>query len=156
MNRLYLLLGTLGLLAGALVLTTGTQVPVHTQEIQTAPADTLRRPLRLLMVGLGQEMSRIGDGIWHEDYEMIRQGARAVANHPRVTVEEMAAIKNALNEQFPVFVGHDQAVHQTATQLAVAAQAQNMEDILRLKSELTQSCTTCHAAFRDDVRNALY
>ncbi len=152
MKRVYVLLGALSLV----VFSTGTQVPAPIEEIQTAPSDTLDRPLRFLMVGLGQDMGRISDGIWHEDYEMVRLGAQSIADHPKITREEIAAIKIALGDQFPAFIGLDQVVHQTATQLAKASQERNMEDILRLQSQLTQNCSTCHTVFRTEVRKALY
>jgi len=158
-KRVYLLLGVVSALLGVVslvVFSTGTQVRGPIEEIQTTPSDSSNRPLRFLMVGLGQDMGRINDGIWHEDYEMVRSGAQSIADHPRVTPEEMAAIKIALGEQFQAFVGYDQVVHQIATKLAKASQARNMEDILQLQSQLTQNCSTCHTMFRAEVRKALY
>lgn len=135
-------------------------VPMTTQETDPAPpapSDTLQtRPLRFLMVGLGQDMSRISDGLWHDDYEMIRQGARGVADHPRVPPEEMAAIKAALQERFEQFVGFDRQVHHTADELADAAAQHDMRRVLALQNRLQQGCISCHSAFRDEVRKALY
>ncbi|MFB6231533.1 MAG: hypothetical protein ABEL04_10290 [Salinibacter sp.] len=42
------------------------------------PPDTTK-PLRPLMVGLAQDMDRIATGLWHEDYDLIEQGARNIA-----------------------------------------------------------------------------
>lgn len=146
-----ILIGTLIAVASG-PMTTGGADPAA-----TAAPDTLQtRPLRFLMVGLGQDMSRISDGLWHEDYEMIREGARGVADHPRVTPEEMAAIKAALEGRFEAFVGFDRLVHDTAEELAGAAAARDMGRVLELHSRLQQGCVSCHAAFRDEVREALY
>lgn len=123
----------------------------------TSPTDTLHtRPLRYLMVGLGQEMSRINDGFWHEDYEMIADGAQGIADHARVTAEEMAAIKQALGDRFGSFVGFDQSVHLNATELVGAAENQDMRHVLEVHGRLQQGCISCHATFRDEVRAALY
>ena len=121
------------------------------------PSDTLgTRPLRFIMVGLGQEMSRIGDGLWHEDYEMIGQAARLVADHPRVTAAEMAAIKTALGDRFQSFVAFDQFVHHTAVELDSAATALDTNRILDAYGRLQNGCVSCHATFRAEVRAALY
>ena len=69
---------------------------------QTAPDST--RPLKNMMFTLGQDMNRINDGLWHEDYGMIRAGAQGIADHPRVPPEQMAAIKQALGEKTPLYL----------------------------------------------------
>lgn len=132
--------------------TTGEAEPA----VQAVPDTLQTRPLRFLMVGLGQDMSRISDGLWHEDYEMIRQGARGVADHPRVTPEEMATIQAVLEGRFETFVGFDQLVHDTADEMAGAAAERDMGRVLELQGRLQQGCISCHAAFREEVRQALY
>lgn len=114
------------------------------------------RPLKYLMVALGQDMNRINDGLWHEDYEMIRNGAQAIAGHPRVPPEQMAAIREALDERFQQFVGFDQHVHGVAVELVDAAERRDLVDILNAYTRIQNGCTSCHTAFRDEVRAKLY
>ena len=157
MRHNYLAIGII--LIGTLIAVAAGPVTTTLEADLAAPvaSDTLgTRPLRFLMVGLGQDMSRISDGLWHEDYEMIRQGARGVADHPRVMPKEMAAIKAALEGRFESFVGFDQLVHHTADELAEAAEMRDMQRVLDLQSRLQQGCISCHAAFRSEVRQALY
>lgn len=131
--------------------------PTLAQDAEASTSDMPQsRPLRFLMVGLAQDMSRISDGIWHEDYEMIQNGARGVADHPRVTPEEMAAIKAALGERFEAFVAFDRQVHGSAVEIADAAGQLNLGRILESHGKLQQGCVSCHATFRDEVREALY
>ena len=131
--------------------------PAVGQDAGASSQDTLQtRPIRLLMVELGQDMNRINDGLWHEDYRMIRQGASAIADHPRITANEMAAIKSALTERFEAFVEIDRHVHQTAVTMANAADGKDLAAIMEAYSTLQRACVSCHAAFRDEVRAALY
>ena len=155
MSRIVLLVVIIGVATSVGVLPINDRAPEASDGTQVAPPDTLTRPLRLLMVGLGQDMSRVNDGIWHEDFRMIQQAADAIANHPRISPEEMVAIKNALGNRFAMFVGHDRMVHDTATRLATAATQESMIDVMRYHSELTQFCVACHTNYRAEVRSAL-
>lgn len=120
-------------------------------------ADTVdTRPIRLLMVELGQEMNRISDGLWHEDYDMIRRAGRSIADHPKITPEQMETIRSALGDRFQQFVGYDQVVHEAADRLAAAAAARSLQGILEERTQLTNSCIGCHTTFRNEVRQALY
>lgn len=131
----------------------------ETPDIGPVPstADTVdTRPLRLLMVELGQDMNRISDGLWHEDYDMIRRAGRSIADHPKIDSEQMETIRRALGDRFEQFVAYDRMVHDTADRLAAAASARNMQRLLEERNQLTNGCLGCHSTFRTEVRNALY
>ena len=115
--------------------------------------DTKR--LRLLMVGLAQDMSRINTGIWHEDAELVRQGASSIATHPRIPPDQIAKIKNALGPEFQNFVRFDKAVHGTATELVSAAESRDWSGVLSTYTELRDGCFGCHTAYRDRLRPVL-
>ena len=151
MRYALLVIGTI-LTGTLLAFSAGPGTPDEAKQAQTV--DT--RPLRFLMVGLGQDMSRLSDGIWHDDYQMMEAAARGVADHPRITPEEVQAIKTALGQGFPQFVAIDGVVHNTATELAEAAAERNLGRVLELQSALVQACVACHAGYREDVRQALY
>lgn len=126
------------------------------EHFETEAPVLVDRPLRALMVGLGQDMARISDGIWHEDFLMIEQGAESVATHPKITPDEMAAIKTALDDRFAQFVSFDKVVHEAAEQLVKAARQNDMQGVLDLQSQIRQGCVSCHATFRSEVRHALF
>ncbi len=125
-----------------------------TEQLSDSPIPD--RPLRSLMIGLAQDMSRISDGVWIEDFQMIEDGAQSIATHPKITQEEMASIKAALGDRFQHFAGFDKVVHGTAVQIAEAAQERNMQRILELQGKIRQGCVSCHATFRSEVRVALF
>lgn len=107
------------------------------------------------MVGLAQDMDRIATGLWYENYDLIEEGARQIAQHPRIQPNELARIKTALGEQFQTFVQYDKTVHRTATTLVSAAEARNWSRVLETHEHLQRGCTGCHTAFRDRLRPVL-
>ncbi|MFT5145209.1 MAG: hypothetical protein ACI80V_002907 [Rhodothermales bacterium] len=146
------------ILAGALIaFMAGPQTAAEAGQAREVPSSTVQtRPLRFLMVGLGQDMSRLSDGLWHEDFQMIEAAARGIAEHPRITPPEVAAIKAALGGGFEQFVAIDGMVHDTATELAEAAVERNQGRVMELQGKLMQACVACHSGYREDVRQALY
>ena len=124
---------------------------------ESAAPDTLQtRPLRALMTELGQDMSRVSDGIWREDFEMIGSAALRIAHHPRVPANERTLIQDVLKDQFPQFVAFDQTVHRTALALAEAAKARELAAVLDQADRLTSACVSCHTSFREIVRRAFW
>ena len=121
-----------------------------------AHQEAATRPLRPLMVDLSLDMERIHQGLWREDYVMIAQGARSIAEHPKISAEQMAAIKKALGSGFKQFFQFDVTVHEAASALANAAADKNLEAVLKHRRQLQQGCIACHAGFREQVREALY
>lgn len=118
-----------------------------------AAADTIdTKRLRLLMVGLAQDMARINTGIWHEDFDLVQQGASSIANHPRIPPDQIAKIKKALGQEFQNFVRFDKAVHGTATELVNAAEARDWSGVLTKQTELRDGCFGCHTAYRERLR----
>ncbi len=121
-----------------------------------AVSDTVdTKPLRLLMVGLAQDMSRINTGLWHEDYDLIRQGARSIANHPKIPPNQIAKIKKTLGQEFQNFVRFDKVVHGTASELVTAAEARNWSGVLEKYTQIRDGCVGCHTAYRDQLQHVL-
>lgn len=146
------------LLASSLVLLTvpgseGTSRSL-TASRSVAPPDTTK-PLRPLMVGLAQDMDRIATGLWHEEYDLIEEGARSIATHPRIPPRQIKKIKKALGPQFQAFVQYDKSVHGSAKNLVKAAQARDWDEVLEVHEQLQRGCVGCHRAFRERLRPVL-
>jgi len=119
-------------------------------------ADTVdTKRLRLLMVGLAQDMARINTGIWHEDFDLVQQGATSIANHPRIPPDQIKKIKKALGQEFQNFVRFDKSVHSTATELVSAAEARDWSGVLTKYTELRDGCFGCHSAYRERLQPVL-
>lgn len=139
----------------ALAMTLMASAPNPTPASGVAPDTTETKPLRLLMAGLAQDMDRINTGIWYEDYDLMQQGGEAIANHPRIPPEQIAKIKQALENEFEAFVQYDQTVHRTAVELAEAAADSNLSGVLDRYTRIRNGCVGCHTAYRDRLRPVL-
>ena len=130
---------------------------VHGPESRSSaasPPDSTK-PLRPLMVELAQDMDRIATGLWHEDYDLIEEGAQSIAHHPKIPPSQLAKIKEALGREFNGFVSMDKSVHTTATELVQAARARNWSAVLDTHERLKRGCTSCHTAYRERLRPVL-
>lgn len=122
----------------------------------TAPSDTVdTKQLRLLMVGLAQDMARINTGLWHEDYDLIRQGAASIARHPKIPPAQMRKIKGTLGDEFQNFVQFDKVVHGKAKELVRAAEARDWSGVLTTYTQIRDGCLGCHTAYRERLRPVL-
>jgi hypothetical protein len=143
------------LVSMTLLLSFGAPADVHPTAAPHSE-EAVPRKLRSLMTGLSIEMQRIQAGLWLEDFLMIEEGARAIAQHPRITPEEIQAIRQALGDEFEAFVQFDVRVHDEALEVAKAAEGKNLALILRHYSRIQQGCLACHAGYRVRVQKALY
>ena len=140
------------LLVGGMLFSSPLPVPTAPR----ASEDTTKsEPLRPLMVELAQDMDRIETGLWHEDYGLIEEGANSIANHPKISPEQLAKIKKSLGEGFQGFVSMDKAVHKSATELVDAARARDWSKVLDVHERLKRGCTSCHTAYREGLRPVL-
>jgi len=115
----------------------------------TPGQDNAEMTLKEIMVGLGEDSARVGDGIWVEDFEAISVAAEAIAKHPLVSDAERTSIQGVLGEDMPNFAKGDKAVHDTAMAMSEAAKAQDMALVLARNAQLQSECVACHTNFRD-------
>lgn len=151
----WIALGVLLLGLGVLALQSSADPPASQAMAPTADDGSGARPLKLLMVGLAQDMDRISRGLWHGDTVLITQGAEAIASHPKILPAEIRRIQEALGDQFEAFVGIDQRVHELASGLSQITPGDGMETALNQYQQLQASCIACHTSFRERVRAAL-
>ncbi|MDX1618652.1 MAG: hypothetical protein R3224_07685, partial [Balneolaceae bacterium] len=103
--------------------------------------------MQLLMA----DIYRIDEGIYTENFELIREGGLSIAHHPVMTEEDKAMIQKALGNEFKRFVRYDMIVHRRADSLAAAASQQNMEAVLRNYRIVQEGCVDCHSDFRSTI-----
>jgi cytochrome c556 len=111
--------------------------------------------LKEIMQALETDMAGVAHGIWIEDMEAVRAAAARVADHPRVTPEQMATIQATLGADFATFAGMDQAVHGASVALRDAAGQAPISELTSGYQRIQQGCVACHAAFRPRVSEAL-
>lgn len=118
-----------------------------------APANL---PLKAIMQGLDADMAALAHALWLEDPAAVGAAAARVADHPRVTPEQMATIQATLGPDFAAFVEYDHAVHDAAVALASAAsEGATPAGLLAGTVVIQEGCVACHSAFRARVSGAL-
>jgi len=122
-------------------------------EVVHSTRDTL--PLLLIMRNLEQNMAAVQAGIWRDRYDVIREAARAMADHAKIPPSEIERIRSALGEEgLKGFVAADRYWHQKATELAKVAGERDMNRIADLTTELLQRCSSCHVDYRQPLRQS--
>lgn len=113
-------------------------------------------PLKTIMQGLETDMAALAHALWLEDAAGVAAAAARVADHPRVTPEQMAIIQGTLGPDFAAFVEHDHAVHGATVDLASAAsKGATPAELLAGTVVIQEGCVACHTAFRAKVSEAL-
>lgn len=110
--------------------------------------------LQTIMRLIYADIQIINEGIYTENFKLIEQGAAAINEHPPLSDETRALVKETLGERMPAFGRYDKLVHDTADSLKAAATERNMESVLEKYQIIQQGCVSCHASFRDEIIKA--
>ena len=94
-------------------------------------------------------IQRITDGLAREDWEEVASASALIESSPQMQqmCQHMGAGAQGFTEMALDF-------HRRADAIGVAARAHDGVAVLRATSNTLQSCTGCHAAFRQDVVSA--
>lgn len=122
-------------------------------EAPVVPPETL--PLVEIMRALENDLAEATHGLWVDDRAVVASAAGRIADHPRVTAEQMGIIQQTLGDEFPAFAGMDQRVHDGAVALAGAAASVTPAELMSRLVEVQQGCLACHVSFRTRISEAL-
>lgn len=117
------------------------------------PPETL--PLVEIMRALEEDLAEATHGLWVDDRTVVAAAAGRIAEHPRVTAEQMGVIQQTLGDEFPAFAGMDQRVHDGAVALAGVAGSATPVELMAQLVEVQGGCLACHVSFRARVSEAL-
>lgn len=94
-------------------------------------------------------IQRITDGLAREDWDEVASASALIESSPQMQqmCQHMGAGAQGFTEMALDF-------HRRADAIGVAARAHDGAAVLRATSNTLQSCTGCHAAFRQDVVSA--
>ncbi len=118
--------------------------------VSAVPASGETR-LRTIMNELNTNMGRVVDGVMREDFVLIEQSAKRIAEHEKAPMAERKRIVGHLKERAPVFKGIDGTLHNDAVAVAEAAAGRDMEGVLQNLARVQRGCVACHSAFRAEV-----
>ena len=96
-----------------------------------------------------EAIERIVDGLARENWKDIRLASARIESSPQMQqmCQHMGAGAEGFTEQALEF-------HRRADAIGEAARAQDAQAVLQATSKTLQSCTSCHAQFRQDVVDA--
>lgn len=94
-------------------------------------------------------IQRITEGLAREDWDAIARAAALIESSPQMQrmCQHMGAGAEGFTEMALDF-------HRRADAIGVAARAQDGTAVLRATSDTLQSCTACHATYRQEVVSA--
>jgi hypothetical protein len=94
-------------------------------------------------------IQRITDGLAREDWDEVASASAVIGSSPQMQqmCQHMGAGATGFTEMALDF-------HRRADAIGVAARAHDRTAVLRATSNTLQSCTGCHAAFRQEVVDA--
>ena len=107
--------------------------------------------LKEIMQGLRNDFVRIGDGLLHDNFEQIAEGARGIAEHPRIPPEQVKRVATELGAEMPGFKQMDKQVHDLSLQIKTAAEASDRDTALRSFLNMTEGCIACHVIFKERI-----
>lgn len=119
----------------------------------TLPADTTT--LKEIMQGLRNDLVKISDGLLVDDFAMIADGAKGIAEHPSIPPDQVTLVATELGAEMAAFKQLDTQVHDLAIQTRVAAEASNRDVVFSHYQEITASCLACHAAYKERIAGVL-
>ena len=111
--------------------------------------------LQTIMQGLRDNLVEITDGLLVDDFELVEQGATAIANHPRIPPEQVQLVVAELGQEMPAFKQFDTRVHDLAVQISAAAKNSDGATAISAFEEMIDGCFACHTAYKDRVAGAL-
>jgi len=119
----------------------------------TSPGDTTT--LKEIMQDLRDDLVKISDGLLVDDLELVADGARGIAEHPKIPPDQVTRVAKELGAEMPAFKQLDTQVHDLAIKTRAAAESANRDAAFRRYQEMTASCLACHAAYKERVAGVL-
>ncbi len=118
--------------------------------IQASNSLDLQTIMRLIMT----DINMINEGIYTQNFQLIKQGAAAINQHPPLSDETRMFIQKTLGDQMPAFGGYDKLVHNHADSIKEAAIQHDMKKVLEQYRIVQQGCVNCHTSFRETIIEA--
>lgn len=111
--------------------------------------------LKAIMQDLRNDLVKVSDGLLTDNFELMAQGARGIAEHPRIPADQVKLVAAELREEMPAFKQLDMQVHDLSLRLKSAAEAADRDIALSSYLKLIEGCIACHATYKERVATAL-
>ena len=125
----------------------------HGAVLEAAPSDNA---LVDIMRGLETDLAEVAHGLWTQERQTVKSAAMRIAEHPKVTPDQLAAIKEELGSEMGSFAQFDGIVHDTSIELADAVDAEmGIQELFEIYHRIEVGCISCHATFQTRVSDML-
>lgn len=104
--------------------------------------------LRKIMSELGRNTQLIAGGLAREDYAVVENAARAIADHPQPPLLEKTRIIGFVGTSMVKYKAYDGKTHDAAMVLAAAAKSKAGQEAINAFQSLQTGCYDCHSEFR--------
>lgn len=104
-----------------------------------------------VMQRMGEEMTQISNGLWHEDYTAVAKAAENLARHPMPPLLERLSLLAQLGSDASQFMKQDKALQAAALALKEAAGQRHPDKVMDRYLVVVQRCVACHSWYRDSA-----
>ena len=112
--------------------------------------------LQKIMKDLGKNMQLVTESISREDWALVESTSHLIAEHPQPPLTEKVRIMGFMGTNMGKFKGFDGQTHDTANEMAKAAQEKDGQKVILSFQKLQSSCLACHQEFRKPIIEHFY
>ena len=105
-----------------------------------------------IMLGMSADIAGVMQALWLDDYDGLSERARHLADHAPISAAEIARIQSVLGAEMEAFEAADGVVHEAAVRMSKAADARDLDGLLKQLATVQRGCIACHNTFRDRLR----
>ena len=105
-----------------------------------------------IMLGMSADLAGVTQALWLDDFDGLSDRARHLAGHAPISAAEIARIQSVLGAELEAFEAADGAVHEAAVRMSKAADARDVDGLLKELAIVQRGCVACHNTFRNRLR----
>lgn len=111
--------------------------------------------LKEIMQELRNNIVNISDGLLTDDFELVANGAAAIADHPQIPPAQVQLVAAELGPEMPVFKQLDTLVHDMSIEIKAAATAGGRDAAISSYQRMIEGCFACHRTYKERVAAVL-
>lgn len=123
----------------------------NTVNAKTAEVSAAEGSLKSVMQGLLKETQQLTAAMLNEDFTLIADKAKNIADHPKPSMATRMKIMKAMGPKMAKFKANDDVVHSAAVNIMTNAQQKNIKGVGENYKKMIDGCLSCHSMFKSKV-----
>jgi cytochrome c556 len=119
--------------------------------IKAEKANTTEGSLKSVMQDLLKETQQLTAAMLNEDFTLIADTAKNIAEHPKPSMATRKKIMKAMGPKMIKFKENDDVVHGAAVKIVTNAQQKNISGVSENYKKMIDGCLSCHSMFKSEV-----